>query len=337
MERYGNTQMISKLSKIFVIFISAMSISFVANAQTNFEHKSEIQREFTVSSAPTLSISNQFGRIRIVEGANDKIVFKIAVTGKGKDANEAKKIAESIEVNFNQSGAKISAETKHGRIECNNCGRMVDYEVVVPKNTKHILNNQHGDIELNNTGEPLEINLQFGKLYANELADANLTIQHGGATINKCGAMQIKSGFSQYQLGEIGAMSGSVSHSGFKIDELGSADITSDFSNIEIGLLRKSFTTNNYAHGSLKMNRIDENFSKIKIDANFSPIKIAFTKNHNFEAILHTNFGSINTGNVDFYKTILNTKDGVVGTVGKIKEPSATVEISNSHGGIVFE
>jgi len=149
--------------------------------------------------------------------------------------------------------------------------------------------------------------------------------------------MQIKSGFSQYQLGEIGAMSGSVSHSGLKIDELGSADITSDFSNIEIGRLKQSFTTNKYAHGSLKMNRIDENFSKIKIDANFAPIRITLTKNHNFKAILHTNFGSINTGNVDFYETSLHTKDVVVGIAGKIKEPSATVEISNSHGGIVFE
>ena len=301
------------------------------------EFKRDIQREFTVSSTPTLSIKNQFGRIRIIEGTNNQIVFKITLTGKGKDANEAKRIAESIDVSFNQSGTTISAETKHGQVQCNNCGRIVDFEVTVPRNTKHILKNQHGDIELNNAVEPLEIDIQFGKLYANEISDANLTIQHGGATINKCGTMQIKTGFSQYQLGDIGVMSGSVAHSTLKIDQLGNTDITSEFSHIEIGRLKQSFITNKYSHGSLKINRIDENFSQIKIDANFSPIKIALTRNHSFKAVLQTDFGNINVGNVEFSETSLHKKDAIVGFAGNNKNPSATVEISNSHGGLVFE
>ena len=61
------------------------------------EFEIEMKREFTVGSSPSLSISNQFGRIRIIEGTDDKIVFKVNITGKGKDASEAKKIAESID------------------------------------------------------------------------------------------------------------------------------------------------------------------------------------------------------------------------------------------------
>ena len=301
------------------------------------EFKRELVKEFMVSASPTLSISNQFGRIRIVEGASDKIVFKISITGKGKNASEAKLIAESIDVNFSHSGNKIVAETKHGRVQCNNCGRSVDYEVTVPKNTKQALKNQHGDIELHNVVESLEIDLSFGKLYANELSDANLKIKHGGATIVKSGKMQIETSFSQYKIDEIGALSGSFAHSGCKIDELGSADIKkSEFTNVEIGKLNESFISGNIAHGSLKIGKVDENFSEIKVEAKFTTVKVAFDKNHNFKAGLYTEYGNIDTGNVVFYDLSMQKKNVVVGTAGKLANPSATVEISCQHGGIVF-
>ena len=302
------------------------------------ESKREIVREFSVSDFPTLTISNQFGRIRIVEGANDRIVFKISITGKGKNANDAKLIAESIDVKFNHSGNKISAETKHGNVKCSNCGRNVDYEVTVPKNTKQILKNQHGDIELNNTVEPLEIDISFGRLYANELSEAKLKIQHGGATISKCGMMEIETGFSQYKIGEIGGLVGSFAHSGCKIDRLGNANFKkSEFTSLDISNLIQSFDSNNISHGSLKIGQVDEHFSKIKVDAKFTTVKVALNKNHNFKALLYTEFGNINTGNVVFHDLNIQKKNVVVGTAGKLENPSATVEISCQHGGIVFE
>jgi hypothetical protein len=340
---------IKKIADNVLIIIASLFISFAVNAQTSMltasneelmalsEHKIEIQKEFTVNASPSLSISNQFGRIRIVEGANDKVIFKIKITGKGKNSDEAKKIAESIDINFNHNGNNISAETKHGSVRCNNCGRNVEYEVTVPGNTKLELKNQHGDIELNNAVEPLEVDISFGKLYANEISEAKLSIQHGGATVNKCGNMQIKSSFSQFQLGEIGIISGSASHGGIKIDELGTADFKSEFTNLTVEKLKKSFTADKISHGSLKINQVDESFSKIKVEANFTNIKIALTKNHNFKALLYTEFGNINTGNVVFEGMNLKKKNAVVGTDGKLENPSATVEISNNHGGITFE
>jgi len=207
----------------------------------------------------------------------------------------------------------------------------------VPKNTKLLLENRHGDIRVNNATGPLDVNLQFGKFYANDLSEANLNIQHGGATINQCENLKIKSSFSKYDLGKIGFLSGSMSHDGFKIDETGSADLKSDFSSTDIGKLKHSIRMNQISHGSLKIAHVDENFSNIKVDANFSTVKIALTEKHHFKAVLYSSFGNIKTGDVVFYEKSLDKKDAVVGIAGKHKEPSATVEISTSHGNIVFE
>jgi hypothetical protein len=301
------------------------------------EYKREILQEFAVKPSPALSISNEFGNIRIIEGDVPVIIFKITITGKGKNEETAKKYAESADVKFKQDGGNISAETVFGKIQCRNCGRSVDYEVIVPKDTKQILKNKYGNIYVNNTGEPFEVRLEFGNLYANELVKSDLDIQYGGATINKCEDMKIKSSFSKYILGEIGALSGSLSYDSFDIEELGGADVKSDFSNIDIERLKNSFSASKFAYGSLKIGKVDNDFSKIKVTASFSKVKIALTGKHNFKATLYNSFGSVKTGNVVFYEKTLDKKDVVVGVAGRIKDPAAIVDISNEHGDIVLQ
>ncbi|MDR0574512.1 MAG: DUF4097 domain-containing protein [Tannerella sp.] len=326
-------------SIVSIMIIANFTISSIVSAEVaSSEHKREIKREFAVSSSPSLSINNEFGTILIIEGASDKIIFKITITGKGKDGDAAKTYAESVDVDFKQSGNNLSAKTVFEKIRCgNNCGRNVDYEVTVPKNTKQVLENKFGDIKMNNAVEPLEVKLEFGKLYANELSDANLTIKHGGATINKSENMKIKSSFSKYKLGEIESMSGSISYDGVDIETLGNGDIKSDFSNMDIDNFKGSFHAKDFTYGSLKITSVSDNFSNIKVNSGFSTVKIGLTKNHNFKATLYSSFGSIKTGSVVFYEKTLDKKDVVVGIAGKIKEPSATVEISSSYGNIVFQ
>ncbi|MDR0697673.1 MAG: hypothetical protein LBG28_00420 [Tannerella sp.] len=301
------------------------------------EYKREISKEFKVSSSPTLSISNEFGNIRVVEGDVPEIIFKIAITGKGKNEEAARKYAESVDVEFKQNGNSISAQTIFEKIQCRNCGRNVDYEVTVPKDTRQVLQNKFGHINVHNTGEPLEVRLEFGNLYANEISEADINIQYGEATINKCGNMKIKSSFSKYKLGEIGSLSGSISYDGFDIEELGRVDVVSDFSNVDIENLKDSFSASKFTYGSLKIGAIDNHFSKIKVTASFSKIKIALTDKHNFKVTLYNSFGSIKTGDIVFYEKSMDKKDVIVGVAGKIKDPLATVDISNEFGSIVLQ
>lgn len=317
--------------------VSAKNRIYVDDVQASSEFKRDISKEFSVGSSPTLSISNEFGSINIKEGADDKIVFKITITGKGKDHDAAKKYAESVDIDFKQSGNNISAKTSFGKINCNNCGRNVEYEVTVPRKTKQKLTNKFGDVKLNNAEESLTVNVEFGKLYANNLMDADVNVQHGGTTINKCVNLNLKSAFSKNKFGEIGMLSGSVAHGGIEVDELTRGDVKSEFSNLSVDRLKQSFTTNGVSHGSLKIGKVDEGFSTIKVKASFSKVDVSFAKSNNFKAVLHTSFGNIKTGNLVFYEKTLEKKDVVVGTVGNIKEPSAVVEISNEHGNIVMQ
>jgi hypothetical protein len=301
------------------------------------EYKTEVNKEFSVGSSPMLTVSNEFGNIRIIEGGAGKIAFNIKITGQGTTQAEAKKNAESVDINLMQTGNSVMSKTTLGRMACNNCGRKIEFEVTVPKNTKLTLENKYGDIYLDNVAEPLEVKLEFGKLYANALSKVSLDSKYGGATINTCSDLELKSSFSKYKLGEVETVTASASYDEIKMDVLGNMDLKAGFTQVDIGKLNKSFQAKDFSYGSLKIRGIDENFSKIKVNASFTPIDIAFTKNHNFKVSLYTSNGNIDTGNIVFYEKSLDKKDAVAGIAGKLKEPSATVEITNSYGNIALE
>ena len=298
------------------------------------EFKRNISKEFSVSSTPTLNVSNRFGKINIVEGAGDKIIFNITITGKGNSESEAKKYSETVDVNIVQKGNSINANTSLKSINCKNCGRTTDYEIIVPKNTKYILDNRHGDVSINNTTESAEIKVEFGKLYANELSDADITIRHGESTINKSNNLKFESSFSTHKLGVVGSVNGKFRHGGFDAKEMGSANVDAEFSTISIDRLKNSFVSKNIRHGSLEIDKVDNDFSNIAIDANFTKVQVDLSGNNNFKTTLYTSFGSIDTGNLKFLEKSLDKKDAVVGVVGNVKDPFATVSISNRHGNI---
>ncbi|MDR0394260.1 MAG: DUF4097 domain-containing protein [Tannerella sp.] len=301
------------------------------------EYKREIKEEFSVGASASLSISNMFGNVQVLEGTDDKITFKVTITGKGANRDEAKKYAESVTVGFTHKKDAVSAKTVFEKINCNNCGRNVDYEVYAPKGVQLTFDNQFGDIKINNTAKPFKVKLQFGKLYANIVTDTELDIQHGGATINKCKNMNMKSSFSKYKFGEIETLSGSVSYDGIDIEELVQGEVKSDFSSIDIEKLKKSFYAKKFSYGSLKIAGVDKNFSNIKVDASFSKVRLMLTESHNFKTTLYSSFGHIKTGNVVFQEKTLDKKDVVVGIVGSVKEPAAIVDISNPYGSIVLQ
>ena len=272
------------------------------------EFKRYISKEFSVNATPTLNVSNKFGKINVVEGAGDKIIFKITITGQGKNDSEAKKYSETVDVNFVQTGNRVNANTSLKSINCKNCGRNTDYEIIVPKNTKFIIENRHGDVSINNTTESAEIKIEFGKFYANELADADINIRHGESTINKSNNLKLESSFSKHKLGVVGSVKGNFRHGGFDAKEIGNVNIDAEFSTISIDCLKKSFVSKNLRHGSLEIDKVDNDFSNIEIDANFTKVQVDLTGNHNFKAALYSNFGSIRTGKLTFLEKSLDKK-----------------------------
>lgn len=319
-----------------ILFVLIISLSATGAYAALKEYKRQIVKEFAVNANPQLLINNKYGNIRIIEGTNDKIMFKIEITGKGRDKNAARKYAESVSIDFSQNGNRVSAETHFESIHCNNCGRAVEYVVTAPKSVIADLTNKYGNIYIDNLVQPLSVNLKYGNLFANSAIKTTIDIKYGKMTLNKCQDLSINSKYSDISIGEANRIVADSKYDKYRIESVADCTMETGYTPVQIGRLDKRFVAEKLKYGSLNIGEVATDFSVISVDAAYSNIKLGMTEKHAFKAALYTRYGNINTGNLTFTNVSLKKKGCMVGTAGKINSPDASVNISVSYGDILF-
>ncbi|MDR0795561.1 MAG: hypothetical protein LBE79_05820 [Tannerella sp.] len=323
----------------FTFFVSILASYVIASDETGLkEFKREVRREFSIGANAGLRVENKFGNIRIVEGTENKISFVIEITGKGQTDALAKELAEAISIEFAQRGDQVTAETVMRNINCNNCGRNTNYTIVAPKSVTLNLVNKFGNIHVENVIKPMNVNLEFGDLEANSLADVTIENKHGNITINTCNDLKLNCSFSKIKIGKSNRMKVESKHDGFQIGTITDLDIKTSFTTIRIDNLEDSFVGAEFNHGTLDISNISPRFSRIKVDSNFSTIKLGLDNRHSFKANIHTQFSGIHTGSLTMnnFKSQRNSIE-FSGTMGSATNPSAIVDISAKHGNINFK
>jgi hypothetical protein len=320
-----------------IIFTLLVSVAFsTLQAVAAEKHKREITKEFAVGAGSALQISNKYGNIRIIEGTENKILFKIEITGEGKTQELAREYAESVSIDFSQSGDRISAETVLPNINCNNCGRTTHYVVVVPKSVTMTLENKYGNIQLDDAVEPLKVDLKYGNMQANALGVAMVDIKYGKTTIRSCEQLMLDCKYSEHDFGQIGTLKADSKYDKFRIKSVSNCTLETGYTQVKIDRLLKSFVTDvNYC--ALDISEVAVDFSRIKIDAAYTNVNVALNKSHSCKVALSTKYGNINAGDLTFNDVSLNKKETIVGRMGTDSDSEASVEISVSYGNISFK
>ena len=302
------------------------------------EFKREINKNFAVSANASLSITNKYGNVNIIESDEGKIVFTIEITGKGKTAEIAKQYAEIISVDFKTANNNVSAKTNIPGMKCSNCGISVNYVVMVPRSVTMNFDLRYGNLTLNDTPKPLKVSIKYGTLNANEISDATIDTQYGNVKINKCSELLLKSSYSNSDFNSIGNANINAKYGNFKIDKCKDITINTQYSNIHIKNLENSIISDN-TYGDLKIDNISTNFSKIAANGKFTNFFLGLNDKHNFKTELSTSFGKINLSKIKISidKQIKETtKQEIMGVAGTLSNPKAEVKVSTSYGNINF-
>ena len=323
--------------KRIIFILSVLASTLIVSGA---EFKREITKEFSVSANPSLQIENKYGHIRIVEGTDNTITFKIEIIGKGSTEALAKEYAETVSIDFNQSGDRVSAATSLESIRCNNCGRTTNYTVVVPKGVTMNLNNKYGNIYLENAIKPLNIDLKYGNLEANNLANLNIDIKYGNVTINACEDLKIDCGYAKIKIGRANRITTESKYDDFQIGTVSDLVMNTKYTKVKIEKLNNLFECNDFKYCNLDVSDVSVQFSRIKINAGYSNIKLPLDNRHSFKANLSVRYGSIKADHLTFNNVSLKNKernaDSISGIVGSNSNPSAIVDINASYGNIVF-
>jgi hypothetical protein len=300
------------------------------------EYKREVAREFATGANPILDIDNKYGNIRIIEGTENKIMFRIEITGKGRNRKLAQEYAEAVDIRFSQEGNRVAATTRLESISCNNCGRTIHYTVVAPKSVTMNLTNKYGNISLDDTGKPLNVDLKYGNLTARTLGDITLDFKYGNADIGSCDKAVIDSKYGKLKIGKVETLRLDSKYDGIDIGTVASFVLDTKYSNVKIGRLSERFVAVDFDYCKLDIPEISAGFSQIKIGARYSTVRLALDSRHSAKVTLYTKHGDIKADNLTFNNVSLKKSSAIVGNIGPGANPSATVDIDVSYGDIVF-
>jgi hypothetical protein len=315
----------------------ATEVSVSDDLLANEEYKTEVAREFTVGASPKLSVDNRYGNIRIIEGTENKIMFKIEIIGKGRTKELAKKYAETVTVDFSQSGNSVAATTKMENLSCNNCGRTIHYTVVAPRSVIMTLANKYGNVDLDNAVNPVKLDVKYGNINASgQLADVDVDIKYGSVYIHSCKNATVDCKYSKLKVDEAQTLVVDSKYDEIKVGAVADFTLETGYTDVQIGKLGRRIVVE-IAYGKLNIENVAVDFTEINVEAKYTNVTLALDTRHSFKASLHTRYGDIQADKFTFNNVSLKKGSSIVGNVGAATNPSATVTIDASYGNIIFK
>jgi len=291
---------------------------FCANAQID----EKIKRSFETANSPELSINNSFGDITIKKHNKKIIDVLVEINVVPQKSRDYEKVKDKVRIQIEESGDRLELTTINDLNGISTEQLEIDYTISIPENTSLKIRNQFGDVWIEGTksnvyariqhgdfycgnieGKNSSIEVQFGELRLESIADAELEIQHGDFRAQKLKNVEFEVQFSDSEIDHVeGDVTIDVQHSDLSIGvvgiELKVLDIDAQFSDIEIesGLwsvfymeLEGSFTDFSFpglfkdwiVYKSKEINSVeyhindrDTSGGRIKIDANHSDVDL---------------------------------------------------------------
>ena len=326
--------------KRMLLTVLLVSLCAMGSTAAKKVYRRQIVKEFSVGARPELALSNRFGEIRIVEGADRKITVRVELRGEGKTEEEARRYAEAVNVDLSLSGNRVEGRTTFQKIICNNCGRAADFTVTAPRDVVLSLANQFGNIYINRATQPLTVTVKYGDLYLKEASTASVNVSFGKASIDRCATLNLNSQYSGITLGTVGRLTGQTKFDGtYRIESVGRCTLTAGYTQIRIDRLSESCVVDKLRFSGLRIGEVARGFSEISVKASYSEVHLGLTPGHAFRADLSASYGQIHTGDLNIRAA--DTRSGhtnqLSGTAGASDSPRARVSVTSSFGDIYLK
>ncbi len=247
------------------------------------EKKKTISKSYPVSATDKITISNQFGEVKIVTWDKSEAKAEITVTTHASSDEKAQSILDGITIEDGKNGDGVYFKTNMpGNHEHNNDGgkdkdkdkdkdkekdkgdkknhdegMQVNYVVYMPGGNPLKLENQFGKSIVPDLGGPVEITEKFGDLVAGKLSNVKeLRVEFGKATVESITNGKVLVKFSEASVKKM------------------------------VGAIKASFEFS----GKIKL-PLDNDVTDFSLNNSYSSIEVAVSSNFSGDFEIHTNFG----------------------------------------------
>ena len=204
----------------FIITASILLVSVAGllakEGGPDVEKKKTYTKSYAVSSNDKVSISNQFGEVKIITWNKNEAQVDVTITAKGSSDERAQEILDRINIEDGKSGDGVWFKTNmknqnwkgNNKKGEHNQSMEINYEVHMPAGNPLDLDNQFGKTIVPDMTGPVEITQKFGDLVAGNLGKVKeLHVEFGSAVVESINDCKVVIKFSK---AEIKKMSGAI-------------------------------------------------------------------------------------------------------------------------------
>lgn len=237
-----------------LVFFTLLTLPWTAFAgdEPKVEKKKNYSKTVTISSSDKISLTNQFGQVKLTTWDRNELKVDVSITAKANSDERAQEILDAINIDDGKNGSGVYFKTKmdqkhSGRRNGDrykNEGFSIDYAVSLPSRNTLALSNSFGETIIPSYSGEIDVVSKFGRLETGALSNVKaVLVEFGSAEIESINNGKLIVKFSR---AIVHRMSGSVDatfehSSGVKIsvdNDIKQLDVRNNFSTLYLQVSR---------------------------------------------------------------------------------------------------
>lgn len=275
----------------------AILVAFVC--LTSFAGRDEFTKEhhfaFAKDDIESLKVINKYGKVTVSDQGGDSITVDVTVIVEHASESKAEYLLEQIEIDVDQSGSKITAETEINSNFKSKQHFEINYNINIPADRNLDITNKYGDVmldELNANGrfviaygnistgnlmtpenETIILELSYSKADFQDVNHLDADIKYSKLYMGENKSLVLESRYSTINVDKIGKLKLDSKYDGVSVNVVGSMYAESKYTSYNIDNLLSEFVLEN-GYGSVRVGKVDPDFKKIDIVSSYGGIKV---------------------------------------------------------------
>lgn len=233
---------------------------------TNREFTRTITKDFPLSSAGTLRISNRYGKVDVNTWDRERVKITVTIVVEARNESAAESVFDRIDILFDNGADYVSATTEISSSSGSwfnwswggsDGSFRINYEVFMPFSAKLELTNKYGNAYIKPMGGRLDADIKYGDLQIEELRqpldalvgygncsiirceDARLQINYGKLTLERANDVDLTSKYSRLHIARADELKANSSYDRLDLGQLREADLSCRYGDVRIEEVRR--------------------------------------------------------------------------------------------------
>ena len=351
------------LSKSTIVLLLCCPL-FVFAEKMPQEFRIRLTKEFKVTAGSKVEVNNKYGKIVINIWDKPECKAEIEIVGFGKNDEQARKIAEMVEIKESNPGGQVKLETKYnpagtgswfgsGKRDSKNYVN-VNYVISVPaslgilalrNNFGYILARElpfrvsdiainYGFLDIGNAGHLLKVNMNYtDKARIGSAEQLQVNANYSNLRCEDVNKLQINSNNGNYSIGNADELRLNCNYDDYKITSINAVNVNANYTNLKAESLKEAgvFST---SYTDVTIGRLHPSFKMLTIDGRYSSYKIGISKSTPFRVIASLRYGDLNTRSFEWKNVKTERKNqnlSFSAITTNATDASALIKIDGAH------